>query len=139
MNFKLVTYNHNGGEKFNFFIQSKGNNAGRPLREPKANCWGVQTNIPYAFELCTILWMAKIYKHSIRGSVIPFLTISDYKKITTPFLRENIICEDIILKGLESINKIDDLINATLSKLTLIKEMKKTTTNKILYEIKTKI
>ena len=141
MFFKLVTYHQerHRNNKYNFYIQSKGNNAGRPLRTPKPNCWAVETNIKNAYELCSVLWMSKIYKNLIKGSVVPFLTIHDYLKITKPFLNNAFLCEGAIIKGLEAINQIDNLINATLSKLELIKEMKASTTNKVIFQIKSKM
>lgn len=136
--FKVSTYHPSKPVIPNqFYIQSKGANAGRPLREPKTNCWTVHTNIPLAYELCTVLWVSKIYDVHIIGSVIPFIRMHDYLKTTLPYLSSCAAFEKPINLGLQQINNYDLLIDNTLSKLKLIKAIKIATAHEVLRKINT--
>jgi hypothetical protein len=137
MIFKISTYqpDKHSNTKYKFYIQSKGNNAGRPLREPKANCWIVETDISLAYEICTVLWTSKIYEAEITGSVIPFIRMHDYLKITMPYLVSSIEFEKPIEEGLKAISSYDLLIDNTLSKLKLIKSLKIVTAHELLKKI----
>ena len=72
MNFQLKT--HKPGEPAPaFWIQNKGNHAGRPLRKPIPNCFAVYSEEPYLFEYVYCLWKARLFEPQIIGSVIPFI------------------------------------------------------------------
>ena len=137
MLFRLRTYqpHKHRNIKHNFFIQSKSANAGRPLREPKANCWIVETNIPLAYEICTVLWVSKILDVHIIGSVVPFMRMHDYLKTALPFFATSAEFEEPVTKCLQQINSYDLLIENSLSKLKLIKAMKIVTAHEILKKI----
>jgi hypothetical protein len=137
MVFILKTYDpdKHQNQDYKFYIQSKGNNAGQPLLKPKRNCWIVITDIPLAYEICTVLWISKIYENSIIGSVIPFIRVNDYLKITLPYLTSHSEYSNTIEQGLISICNIDQLIDTTLSKLKLFKELKIVTAYKLLNQI----
>ena len=139
MQFKLITYQANKHKNLQhqFYIQSKGNNAGRPLRHPKANCWIVETDIILAYEICTVLWVSKIYEIHIIGSVIPFIRMHDYLKTTLPYFITSTEFEKPITLGLQQINNYDLLIENSLSKLNLIKAMKIATAHELLTKINT--
>lgn len=66
-----------------FFVQCKGENSGRPLRQPIANCWVVTVEQPEDLDryyyLSYALWLAGGFKIYLRGSVIPFMVIHEYK------------------------------------------------------------
>ena len=67
------------------FILSKGLNAGKPLAKPCPNCFAVEfrtlEDVERFKSLCLVLLQMKIFGQHLRGSVIPFLTISDFRKI----------------------------------------------------------
>ena len=137
MIFKLRTYqpSKHSTNDINFYIQSKGNHAGRPMRTPKANCWIVETDIFLAYEICTILWVSKIYEQHIIGSVIPFLRMKDYLKITLPYMFSSLNFEKSITDGLTAITNFDLLIDNSLSKLKLVKALRIATACELLQRI----
>lgn len=71
--FTLATYK---GQTAAFYIQSRGAHTGRPLRTPIPNCWAVTTERGDLFALAEAVYRSGAYRHMMRGSVIPFLTIT---------------------------------------------------------------
>jgi hypothetical protein len=115
-----------------FYIQSKGLNAGRPLREAKRNSWAIYTDIDFAFEILTVLWVSKIYDQHLCGSVIPFLRIHDFKKVVLPYLTDSHLQNETINSGMKTISAIDALIDNTQNKLKLIKALRISTAAELL-------
>lgn len=140
MYFKIVTYQQvkHSTRTPVFYIQSKGNHAGRPMRAPKANCWMVETNVPLAFEICTVLWMSRIFEQHIIGSVIPFLRTHDYLKIALPYLAQSAQFEEEVNKSLQLISGYDKLIDNTLSKLKTLNLIKIVTATEVLKKMQVK-
>lgn len=69
-------------EKPDFWIQLKGNNAGRPLREPCVNSVGVKADpqffVPdYLFYCFVHVHNTGIYGSLLKGSVIPYIRQAD--------------------------------------------------------------
>ena len=84
--FTIFTYSkHYKIKEFDVFILSKGLNAGKPLQTPCPNCFVVscstKPNANYIDLLCYGLHQAKYFNQLFTGSVIPFLRISDFKKV----------------------------------------------------------
>ncbi len=71
------------------FILSKGLNAGKPLAQPCPNCFAVEfSSADDAFRfraLCLILMQSHIFSQYLKGSVIPFLTIRDFRSIISRY------------------------------------------------------
>ena len=72
----------NDAEKAHFFIQLKGNNAGRPLREKIPNSIGISVDerifIPdYFYYLVLNLFNTGKFKPLLKGSVVPFIRQRD--------------------------------------------------------------
>ena len=99
---RIETYN--GQKSANFYIQSKGNYSGRPLRKPIPNCFAVFTNNPLAFEIVYCLFKGKLFEYYIIGSVIPFIRITAVKKILEKYIKVE-FCEEK-LKTIQSIDQI---------------------------------
>ncbi len=63
--------------KFSFFILNKGNNSGKPLTQPCANCFmaicETEDENEFYYWLCWGLWQAKAFEQLLCGSVIPFI------------------------------------------------------------------
>ncbi len=69
-------------ENANFYIQLKGDNAGKPLKTPIANCIGIVANadifLPeYLYYLFLAIFNSGLYRKYIRGSVVPYIRQSD--------------------------------------------------------------
>ncbi|MFZ4549284.1 MAG: DUF6943 family protein, partial [Bacteroidales bacterium] len=66
-----------------FFILNKGNNSGKPLLDPCANCFVIQFQCEEEKEkiywLMYSLWQSKAFYQLLRGSVIPFVVLRDVK------------------------------------------------------------
>ena len=71
------------------FILSKGLNAGKPLAQPCPHCFAVEfSSAEDAFRfrsLCLILMQSHIFSQYLKGSVIPFLTIRDFRSIISRY------------------------------------------------------
>lgn len=81
---KLMIYLSN--ENPSFFIQLKGNNAGKPLKEKIPNAIGVKTNpeiLNAQFQYYVVEFLFTTWKFTphITGSVIPFLTHRSILKV----------------------------------------------------------
>ena len=80
--YSIKTVNKENKESADFFIIAKGDNAGKPVFEPTANSFAVNTNkdllIPEFFYYLVLNAYNKgvIFK---KGSVIPFVTIASLK------------------------------------------------------------
>ena len=74
------TYN-----KPHFYILNKGLNSGRPMNDPCPNCFVVTTESEEQreslFYLCLSLQTGRYFNYYIKGSVIPFITIDDTRKV----------------------------------------------------------
>lgn len=109
------------GQEADFYIQAKGDHAGRPLRSPIPNCFAVTGAGPMAFEAVYSLWVAKVFYPYIGGSVIPFIRISDLKRILNAHVNE---CVSRKAAELNKITAIDQAIADLEKKLSLAKELK---------------
>lgn len=71
--------------KPHFFIQNKGLNSGKALNDPIPNCFVVITATEGQRELlyyvCFSLQIGRYFSFYIKGSVIPFITIDDARKV----------------------------------------------------------
>jgi len=72
-------------QSYTFYILSKGNGAGKPNLTPWVNCFAVHCTRPeeldFYFWLCYALYQTGRFKQHLRGSVIPFLSIHDTRKV----------------------------------------------------------
>ena len=82
---KIITYNGQQYTALTFFVLSKGNNAGRPSLKPNTNSFMITCSddleFKFGFAIATALHHSKTLKPFLRGSVIPFITIYDFKKV----------------------------------------------------------
>ena len=79
---------HRSGRTYNaphFFILNKGLNSGKPLDQPCPNCFVVTTpsteQRESLFYLCLSLKIGKYFAYYLKGSVIPFICITDTKAV----------------------------------------------------------
>ena len=71
------------------FILSKGLNAGKPLAKPCRNCFAVEFRVgedAIRFKsLCQILLQSQVFSQYLKGSVIPFISIRDFRSIVSRY------------------------------------------------------
>lgn len=148
MNFKILKmeikkYNGTPTEakpgEFIFYIQSHGNNSGRPLLVPIRNCWVVRTSRSVDYEIMYIVFESKILEPFIGGSVIPFLRLSDYKNIIKPILQNAIHDHRIINEHYLQIRKIEENIKHQDKIKSLLNQMRKAISNEVFKKIKTSV
>ena len=122
---KIKRYNpeKQSTEKNIFYIQSHGFNAGRPLKKPIPNSWEIETKTNNAFEICFVVFNSKILQNYLRGSVIPFLSLHEYKKLIIPYL-SNPVQEEETKKRLIALQKIDDALKELEQRNKLYKQLK---------------
>ncbi len=120
-----------------FYIQSHGFNAGKPLKKPIPNSWQIETNHENDFEICFALFNSKILQNSLRGSVIPFLPLRDYKKILHPLLTHHERNNDELTKKLSSIQKIDSALLEMEERKKLYLQLKTCLASQIIIKLKT--
>jgi hypothetical protein len=82
----LSTYNPSKQPaSFEFYIQNKGYNSGRPKLQPLTNCFVASFNSHEECEeyywLCYALWQSDMFKPYLKGSVIEFITIDNLAEI----------------------------------------------------------
>ncbi len=67
-----------------FFILNKGNNSGKPLKEPCPNCYVLTVKTDAEAEnlywIALSLWKSKLWHQYLVGSVIPFIRLNDFQK-----------------------------------------------------------
>ena len=85
-NFEIKT--HRSGRAYNtphFFILSKGLNSEKPMKKPCPNCFVITTVTEETREtlyyMCLSLKIGRFFGYYLKGSVIPFICISDAKKV----------------------------------------------------------
>ncbi len=116
-------------EKPHFFILSKGNNSGKPLKTPCPNCFAIQFNNAddkeQMYWLLYCLWKSNAFYPYLRGSVIPFVTISDTKKIINHGLIISINNRDKFNKMLLAYQALDEYEAQLNEKLSTVNKAKK--------------
>lgn len=110
---------YTGEEKADFYIQSHGLHAGRPLKKPIRNCFAVWTKTPNAYEICTCLWIAKKYEYFIIGSVIPFIRLFEIKELLTKEFSKSYHLKS--LKQLENVMSVELRLTAQTQHLKSLK------------------
>jgi hypothetical protein len=86
LNFEIKT--HQSGrtyDKPHFFILNKGLNSGKPMHKPCPNCFVITTATEEVkqtlFYMCLSLKIGRYFAYFLKGSVIPFICISDAKAV----------------------------------------------------------
>jgi len=126
-NFEIKT--HQPGRTYNaphFFILSKGLNSGKPMRKPCPNCFVITTTnedqIQTLFYLCLSLKIGQYFSYYLKGSVIPFICISDAKKVINEALQNNQQQQwSIKVEKLKKINAFEENLKQQLSAIKQLK------------------
>jgi hypothetical protein len=109
-----------------FFILNKGLNSGKPLDQPCPNCFVITTNSEATREslyyLCLSLKIGKYFHYYLKGSVIPFVCISDAKKVINTALQNNQEQQwQIKVEKLKKINAFEENLKKQLAAITQLK------------------
>ena len=121
-----------------FYIQSHGLHAGRPLKEPIPNSWEMDTETQNAFEICFMVYSSKILNNYLRGSVIPFLSLHEYRKIIKPLFSNPVQFEEMTLKKLKTLQLLDKAIKAQQEKHNYYRQLKTVIAHELLKTFQTK-
>ncbi len=88
LNYEYEIKTHRLNRKYilpHFFILNKGLNSGRPMNDACPNCFvvtaGTNEQRESLFYLCLSLQTGRYFNYYIKGSVIPFITIDDTRKV----------------------------------------------------------
>jgi hypothetical protein len=113
--------------KPNFYIQSKGEHSGRPLKNPIPNCFSVYTESEHLYSLVYALYIGGKFKPLIGGSVVPFIRLDDAKQI----IKQNLsfYCNTHLFSKIESIDTLKENIR---KQLILLDQLQRSLCNKAL-------
>lgn len=127
--FELKT--HQPGRTYSephFFILNKGLNSGKPLKKPCANCFVVKTsNVDEKntlFHLSMMLQIGGFYAIYLKGSVIPFISIDDCRKVLKSNLKTNTNIEYLMqkhIKVIEVVNTKQEELQNVIDKMSVLK------------------
>ncbi|GGK53304.1 MULTISPECIES: DUF6943 family protein [Flavobacteriaceae] len=125
--FEIKTYR--SGRTYNlphFFILSKGLNSGKPMNKPCPNCFVITTHSEDAreslFYLCLSLKIGRFFGYYLKGSVIPFICISDAKKVINEALKSNQKQQWILkVEKLKKINAFEENLKMQLQTIQKLK------------------
>ena len=126
-NFEIKT--HNVGRTYtkpHFFILNKGLNSGKPMEQPCPNCFVITTNSEVSREslyyLCLSLKIGKFFGYYLKGSVIPFICISDAKNVINTALQNYQEQQwQIKVEKLKKINAFEENLKQQLSAIKQLK------------------
>lgn len=124
-----MTIKQYNGTEATFYIQCKGEHSGRPLRNAIPNCFAVFTDLPNAFEIAYAAFVSKHYHRHLKGSVIPYVRISDVEEVLGMFIDRIDQSNEHRLKQIED---IDRAIEAAKKQLTLLEQAKILTARRLI-------
>lgn len=128
--FQIKTYKNNlKTVKPHFFMLSKGNNSGKPLTSPCPNCFIVITDTEEAkqfyYWLCHGLWQAQAFRRLLTGSVIPFIRISEAKKLLFESEEKALQDRRKYLKALAMLQDFEKKSKLLEKQVQLVKDIKR--------------
>jgi len=112
--------------KPHFFVLSKGLNSGRPMDQACPNCFVITTNSKEQreslFFLCLSLKIGKYFSFYLKGSVIPFICITDTKAVINKALQNYQKQQwQIKVEKLKKINAFEANLKQQLSAISQLK------------------
>ena len=125
-----IKTHRNGTEisKPHFYILNKGLNSGKPLEKPCPNCFVLTAETKeekeFYYWITFGLWQSKSFHPFLRGSVIPFIIIGEYKnciKTAKDEAKNNLLQFKKTIKVLKQLQEKEETLKKTL---VLIKEAK---------------
>ncbi len=118
-----------------FFILNKGLNSGKPLNQPCPNCFVCLTECDehreFLYWLCFGLWKSKSFYYFLKGSVIPFVTIGETRKL----IRESSIKASSKSQAFEKAIQALQLLDTNEQKIKVTLKMIDTARQAIFYDM----
>ena len=128
-----VIYTHNPKHSINdfaIFILCKGLNSGKPLDQPCPNSFVMQCHNQaekdFYYALAFGIWKAKHLQQYIKGSVIPYIRIGDFKEVIkcqAEAVKANFEAFEMDVKKIILIEQREKLIQSQLVLLAEVKRM----------------
>lgn len=134
---QIRTYNHRVTlTGYYFFVLNKGCNSGKPLAEPCPNCFVIRAESEaekqYWYWLCWGLWQSRSFAPYLSGSVIPFLSIGDFKTVLSSADLQLLNRRDAMNQAVDVLQKLLQQESALNKQLKLITELKRVYFKKVL-------
>lgn len=111
-----------------FFILNKGMNSGKPHEVPFVNCFVLifqnEEHKEDIFWIALSLWKSKFWHKFLRGSVIPFITIYDFKKEFHPKVTKLMQEHELHKKNIKALKLLQEQENHYNKNLYLINELR---------------
>lgn len=124
---------HQPGAKYNkphFFILSKGLNSGKPDNQSFTNSFVLvfqtEEQKENIFYVALSLWKTKFWHPYLKGSVIPFVTLYDFKKEFNPRANRMTTEHEQHLKHIQALKLLQEQENHHLKNIQLINELRNT-------------
>ena len=114
--------------KPHFFILNKGLNSGKPMHKPCPNCFVItaatEEQIQTLFYMCLSLKIGRFFEYYLKGSVIPFITISDCSKLLKNAYYYNSDNVEALQKHIQIISHIQEREEILKQNLEAVKKLK---------------
>jgi hypothetical protein len=125
---KIICYNpQHPKPPFCFYVLSKGLNAGRPSKRSFPNSFAVvldsEQELMRVFCYAYLLFKADKYSPYLKGSVIPYITIDDFKKLLTETMKSQSINHFKVRFVFSIVVAMKRQQDTAMQKVRLLKEM----------------
>jgi hypothetical protein len=118
---------------YEFYVLCKGENSGRPSATPNTNSFVViaenKEDRDHLYWLTYAIWKSNGFYSCLKGSVIPFITINDFKLRLRQQL--SLVPADNVTRVIKVLNELDQLEANLCSQLQNILKLKKALTGSI--------
>ena len=135
---KIRCYNGTTPEN-GFYVLSKGENAGKPLRTPCPNCFTLSCasaeEKEYWYWLCWGLWSSKVFHGHLVGSVVPFIRLSELQLVLIESSLTTFEQPETLSKAIKTMQDIERYEQQSKQKLALLAQLKITVFRKVLSRV----
>ena len=111
-----------------FYILCKGLNSGKPLKAPCPNCFAViaqnEADLQTLYWLAFALWKGRKFEIYLTGSVIPFLRVTDFRKLISEHFEQAIANQVELHKTVKALQLVEEREQQLANNLKLVKQLK---------------
>ena len=115
-------------EKNCFYILCKGLNSGKPLKAPCPNCFAViasnEADLQTLYWLAFALWKGRKYEIYLTGSVIPFLRVTDFRKLISEHFEQATENHAELQKTVNALQLAEEKEQQLSNNLKLVRQLK---------------